>query len=68
MRKIAAVGVVALIAACQGPTVTTDNCPLWVDPIYASPADTPETLAQVDEHNIDGEEAGCWEPPVVEDE
>ena len=63
MRKIAVVVAAAMVAACQGPIVTTDDCPLWADPIYGSPDDTPKTLDQIDEHNLDGEEAGCWEPP-----
>lgn len=40
-----------------------DRCPSWVAPITGG-ADVPgDVQAQIDWHNLAGEEQGCWLPP-----
>lgn len=63
MRAILLASVLALSACETTPTVETDVCPEWVEPIRYSVDDTARTIGQAREHNLTGEGLNCWEPP-----
>lgn len=58
-RKWIACAVALTAAGCSSSTGVIDGCRIF-SPIYGSSRDTPETRAQVDQHNAKGVGACGW--------